>query len=89
MKVTRVPNISNKPRHQKLANHLYNTNNRDNSLNAMSRDSPVAKGSGIPKLQNISGQNGPSILPKMDANMRATHLKLDPIDTTGIMMTSS
>ena len=55
----------------------------------MNRDSPVAKGSGIPKLQNIGGQNGPSILPKMDANMRATHLKLDPIDTTGIMMTSS
>ena len=92
---TRVPNISNKPRHQKLQNHLYNATggasaNRDNSQVNQSRDSPVVtKKTNIPKLQNLNTNagsgGGSNILPKMETNMRSTHLKLDPIDASSFV----
>ena len=43
----------------------------------------------MPKLQNIGGQNsGQNILPKMEAHMRSTHLKLDPIETSSFVNTT-
>ena len=81
MKVTRVPNINAKTRHQKLQNHLYNAG-RDSSQNP-GRDSPTGQ---MPKLQNLNlggAGGGGNILPKVnEQSMRSTHLKLDPIDTS-------
>lgn len=82
VKATRVPNINNKTRYQKLQNHLYN-NGRDNSRDAaganQGRDSPPQLTSGgkppaIAKLSNINKS-------KVENSMRTTHLKLDPIET--------
>jgi len=35
----------------------------------------------VPKLQNINHSDHARLLAKVEGNMRATHLKLDPIDT--------
>jgi len=79
VKATQVPNINSKAKYQKLQSHLYNGGIGD----AQNRDSPVLKkGSGLQKLQNLKHGTHGNMLAKMESNMRTTHLKLDPIDTS-------